>query len=235
MSSLSEAQRAAVLIQLNTGWDGGEMERAVNLFICWIMKKQITPGPLQCHCSFLLHCMFESILSALISKCDLFFCWPNKNVLSRTVFVSVCTSMYMCNFIVIIGGWNWHFCSSCTTCTTNPWRQLTVPSLSCICSAYQVVVEEERPRRARGTAEILRCYPVPIHFQNATLLNSQYYFTAQFPAAGIHSPQPFTVGDNKTYNGYWNAPLLPQKSYSIYYQAVSTANGVGVRLISVIH
>uniref|UniRef100_A0A8D3DWL8 protein-tyrosine-phosphatase n=1 Tax=Scophthalmus maximus TaxID=52904 RepID=A0A8D3DWL8_SCOMX len=92
-------------------------------------------------------------------------------------------------------------------------------------SAYQVVVEEERPRRARGTAEILRCYPVPIHFQNATLLNSQYYFSAQFPAAGIHSPQPFTVGDNKTYNGYWNAPLLPQKSYSIYYQAVSTANG----------
>uniref|UniRef100_A0A672IGT8 protein-tyrosine-phosphatase n=1 Tax=Salarias fasciatus TaxID=181472 RepID=A0A672IGT8_SALFA len=92
-------------------------------------------------------------------------------------------------------------------------------------SAYQVVVEEERPRRARGTAEILRCYPVPIHFQNATLLNSQYYFTAQFPATGIHSPQPFTVGDNKTYNGYWNAPLLPQKSYSIYYQAVSTANG----------
>uniref|UniRef100_A0A671XKH0 protein-tyrosine-phosphatase n=1 Tax=Sparus aurata TaxID=8175 RepID=A0A671XKH0_SPAAU len=97
--------------------------------------------------------------------------------------------------------------------------------VSCVCSAYQVVVEEERPRRARGTAEILRCYPVPIHFQNATLLNSQYYFTAQFPAAGIHSPQPFTVGDNKTYNGYWNAPLLPQKSYSVYYQAVSTANG----------
>lgn len=89
-------------------------------------------------------------------------------------------------------------------------------------------MEEERPRRARGTAEILRCYPVPIHFQNATLLNSQYYFTAQFPATGIHSPQPFTVGDNKTYNGYWNAPLLPQKSYSIYYQAVSSANGVGV-------
>uniref|UniRef100_A0A8C7XRZ7 Protein tyrosine phosphatase receptor type M n=1 Tax=Oryzias sinensis TaxID=183150 RepID=A0A8C7XRZ7_9TELE len=92
-------------------------------------------------------------------------------------------------------------------------------------SVYQVVVEEERPRRARGTAEILRCYPVPIHFQNATLLNSQYYFTAQFPAAGLLSPQPFTVGDNKTYNGYWNVPLLPQKSYSIYFQAVSTANG----------
>ncbi|CAL8369634.1 unnamed protein product [Boreogadus saida] len=92
-------------------------------------------------------------------------------------------------------------------------------------SAYQVVVEEERPRRARGTAEILRCYPVPIHFQNATALNSPYYFTAQFPAGGVQAAQPFTVGDNKTYNGYWNAPLLPQKSYSVYYQAVSTANG----------
>jgi len=95
-------------------------------------------------------------------------------------------------------------------------------------SAYQVVVEEERPRRTRGAAQILRCYPVPIHFQNATALGSPYYFTAQFPAAGVQAAQPFTVGDNKTYNGYWNAPLLPQKSYSIYYQAVSTANGVGV-------
>ncbi|XP_061110121.1 receptor-type tyrosine-protein phosphatase mu-like isoform X5 [Conger conger] len=92
-------------------------------------------------------------------------------------------------------------------------------------SAYQVVVEEERPRRARGTAEILRCYPVPIHFQNATLLNSQYYFTAEFPAGAIQAPQPFCIGDNKTYSGYWNTPLLPHKSYSIYYQAVSTANG----------
>ncbi|XP_045069432.1 receptor-type tyrosine-protein phosphatase mu-like, partial [Coregonus clupeaformis] len=93
-------------------------------------------------------------------------------------------------------------------------------------SGYQVVVEEERPQRARrGAAEILRCYPVPIHFQNSTVLNSQYYFTAEFPAVGLQAPQPFTVGDNKTYSGYWNVPLLPQKSYSIYYQAVSTANG----------
>uniref|UniRef100_A0AAZ3RZK2 Receptor-type tyrosine-protein phosphatase kappa n=2 Tax=Oncorhynchus TaxID=8016 RepID=A0AAZ3RZK2_ONCTS len=93
-------------------------------------------------------------------------------------------------------------------------------------SVYQVVVEEERPRRARrGAVEILRCYPVPIHFQNSTVLNSGYYFTAEFLAVGLQAPQPFTVGDNKTYGGYWNTPLLPQKSYSIYFQAVSTANG----------
>ncbi|XP_054621436.1 receptor-type tyrosine-protein phosphatase mu-like isoform X1 [Dunckerocampus dactyliophorus] len=93
-------------------------------------------------------------------------------------------------------------------------------------SKYQVVVEEERPRRQRrGTAEILRCYPVPIHFQNATLLNSQYYFSAELPVSQLRAPAPFCVGDNGTYGGFWNAPLLPHKSYAIYYQAVSSANG----------
>ncbi|XP_048858089.1 receptor-type tyrosine-protein phosphatase mu-like isoform X6 [Brienomyrus brachyistius] len=92
-------------------------------------------------------------------------------------------------------------------------------------SVYQVVVEDERPRRARSSPEILRCYPVPIHFQNATLLNSPYYFTAEIPSGGLQMPLPFSIGDNRTYNGYWNAPLLPHKSYSIYYQAVSSANG----------
>uniref|UniRef100_A0A8C9TBE1 Receptor-type tyrosine-protein phosphatase kappa n=1 Tax=Scleropages formosus TaxID=113540 RepID=A0A8C9TBE1_SCLFO len=92
-------------------------------------------------------------------------------------------------------------------------------------SVYQVVVEDERPRRARDNPEILRCYPVPIHFQNVTLLNSPYYFTAEIPASILQTPQPFSIGDNRTYSGYWNAPLLPHKSYSIYYQAVSSANG----------
>ncbi|KAK2870512.1 hypothetical protein Q8A67_024904 [Cirrhinus molitorella] len=92
-------------------------------------------------------------------------------------------------------------------------------------SVYQVVVEEERPRRSQRAAEILRCYPIPIHFQNASALNSPYYFSAEFPAARIQAPLPFTVGDNRTYDGYWNLPLLPHKSYSVYYQAVSTANG----------
>ncbi|XP_053717172.1 receptor-type tyrosine-protein phosphatase mu-like isoform X2 [Synchiropus splendidus] len=93
-------------------------------------------------------------------------------------------------------------------------------------SQYQVVVEEERPRRqARGAAEILRCYPVPVHFQNASLLNSQYYFTAELPMSQLRVPQPFCVGDNKTYSGFWNVPLLPHKSYAVYFQAVSSANG----------
>eukprot|EP00073_Rattus_norvegicus_P049489 XP_017451804.1 PREDICTED: receptor-type tyrosine-protein phosphatase mu isoform X9 [Rattus norvegicus] len=92
-------------------------------------------------------------------------------------------------------------------------------------SVYQIVVEEERPRRTKKTTEILKCYPVPIHFQNASILNSQYYFAAEFPADSLQAAQPFTIGDNKTYNGYWNTPLLPHKSYRIYYQAASRANG----------
>uniref|UniRef100_A0A3B4EKN4 protein-tyrosine-phosphatase n=1 Tax=Pygocentrus nattereri TaxID=42514 RepID=A0A3B4EKN4_PYGNA len=79
-------------------------------------------------------------------------------------------------------------------------------------SVYQVVVEEERPRRSQRTAEILRCYPIPIHFQNATVLSSRYYFTAEFPASRIQSSLPFTIGDNKTYEGYWNAPLLTNET-----------------------
>uniref|UniRef100_A0A8D0L2L5 protein-tyrosine-phosphatase n=1 Tax=Sphenodon punctatus TaxID=8508 RepID=A0A8D0L2L5_SPHPU len=92
-------------------------------------------------------------------------------------------------------------------------------------SVYQIVVEEERPRRTKKTTEILKCYPVPIHFQNASLLNSRYYFAAEFPASSIQAAQPFTTGDNKTYSGFWNTPLLPHKSYSIYFQAASRANG----------
>uniref|UniRef100_A0A452HQ85 Protein tyrosine phosphatase receptor type M n=1 Tax=Gopherus agassizii TaxID=38772 RepID=A0A452HQ85_9SAUR len=92
-------------------------------------------------------------------------------------------------------------------------------------SVYQIVVEEERPRRTKKTTEILKCYPVPIHFQNASLLNSHYYFAAEFPANSLQAAQSFTIGDNRTYSGFWNTPLLPHKSYSIYFQAASRANG----------
>lgn len=92
-------------------------------------------------------------------------------------------------------------------------------------SVYQIIVEEEKSRRSRKTSEMLKCYPAPIHFQNSTMLNSPYYIAAEFPPNLLSSIMLFTVGDNKTYNGYWNTPLLPQKSYSIYYQAASRANG----------
>uniref|UniRef100_A0A8C1JIQ6 protein-tyrosine-phosphatase n=1 Tax=Cyprinus carpio TaxID=7962 RepID=A0A8C1JIQ6_CYPCA len=93
-------------------------------------------------------------------------------------------------------------------------------------SAYQVVVQEERKQKVRRATDVLECFSVPVSFRNASILNSPHYFAAELPPVSLAVVQPFTIGDNKTYNGYWNAPLSPAKSYSIYFQALSKANGV---------
>uniref|UniRef100_A0AAY4EXK7 protein-tyrosine-phosphatase n=1 Tax=Denticeps clupeoides TaxID=299321 RepID=A0AAY4EXK7_9TELE len=94
-------------------------------------------------------------------------------------------------------------------------------------SAYQVVVLEERKQKVRrAAADVLECFAVPVSFKNASTLNSPHYFAAELAPVSLAVMQPFTIGDNKTYNGYWNAPLSPAKSYSIYFQALSRANGV---------
>ncbi|TRZ01226.1 hypothetical protein DNTS_006052, partial [Danionella cerebrum] len=92
-------------------------------------------------------------------------------------------------------------------------------------SAYQVVVQEQRKQKVRRAADVLECFSVPVSFRNATILDSPHYFAAELPPVSLAVVQPFTIGDNKTYNGYWNAPLSPAKSYSIYFQALSKANG----------
>ncbi|KAK2889560.1 hypothetical protein Q8A67_014935 [Cirrhinus molitorella] len=92
-------------------------------------------------------------------------------------------------------------------------------------SAYQVVVQEQRKQKVRRATDVLECFSVPVSFRNASILNSPHYFAAELPPVSLSVVQPFTIGDNKTYNGYWNAPLSPAKSYSIYFQALSKANG----------
>ncbi|KAG5846689.1 hypothetical protein ANANG_G00117640 [Anguilla anguilla] len=64
-------------------------------------------------------------------------------------------------------------------------------------SAYQIVVEELNPHRSRRRL-------------------------APATATSLPEPSPFTVGDNKTYHGFWNPPLAPRKNYNIYFQAVSS-------------
>ncbi|KAJ8400854.1 hypothetical protein AAFF_G00392080 [Aldrovandia affinis] len=91
-------------------------------------------------------------------------------------------------------------------------------------SVYQLVVKEERKHKTRRAAD-MECFSVPVSFKNASALDSPLYFAAELPPISLSATQPFTVGDNKTYNGYWNAPLSPVKSYSIYFQALSRANG----------
>ncbi|XP_055723836.1 receptor-type tyrosine-protein phosphatase T isoform X8 [Salvelinus fontinalis] len=92
-------------------------------------------------------------------------------------------------------------------------------------SVYQLVVKEERKQKVRRAADAQECFPVPVSFKNASILNSPHYFAAELPPTYLTVVQPFTVGDNKTYNGYWNPPLSSSKSYSIYFQALSKANG----------
>uniref|UniRef100_A0A8C6VCR2 protein-tyrosine-phosphatase n=1 Tax=Naja naja TaxID=35670 RepID=A0A8C6VCR2_NAJNA len=89
----------------------------------------------------------------------------------------------------------------------------------------QTEEDEERPQKSRRAADIIECFSVPVSYKNASNLDSPHYFAAELKPVNLPVTQPFTVGDNKTYNGYWNAPLSPLKSYSIYFQALSKANG----------
>lgn len=103
-------------------------------------------------------------------------------------------------------------------------------SLLVFSSSYQLVVKEERKSKTRRAAsEAPECFSAPVSFRNASILDSPYYIAAELPPSSLTVVQPFTVGDNKSYGGFWNPPLSPAKSYSIYYQAMSRANGVSVK------
>ncbi|TMS12429.1 Receptor-type tyrosine-protein phosphatase kappa [Larimichthys crocea] len=88
-------------------------------------------------------------------------------------------------------------------------------------SAYQIVVEEVNPQRTRRQASS-DCYEVPVSYHSASSGGSPYYYAAQLSPSNLPEPLPFTVGDNKTYQGFWNPPLAPRKNYNIYLQAVSS-------------
>ncbi|XP_040206342.1 receptor-type tyrosine-protein phosphatase kappa isoform X15 [Rana temporaria] len=89
-------------------------------------------------------------------------------------------------------------------------------------SAYQVVVEELNPHRTKRETGGSECYQVPIAYNNAGSGGPLYYFAAELPPSNLPEAAPFTVGDNKTYREFWNAPLFPRKGYNIYFQAVSS-------------
>lgn len=96
------------------------------------------------------------------------------------------------------------------------------------CSAYQVVVVEEDGsrqvrRRELGTVD---CFPTPNSHSEAQAKGAPHYYTAELAPSSLPEATPFTVGDNHTYNGYWNSPLDPTKNYLIYFQAASNFRGV---------
>uniref|UniRef100_A0AAA9TFC1 Receptor-type tyrosine-protein phosphatase kappa n=3 Tax=Boreoeutheria TaxID=1437010 RepID=A0AAA9TFC1_BOVIN len=89
-------------------------------------------------------------------------------------------------------------------------------------SAYQIVVEELHPHRTKRETGAMECYQVPVTYQNAMSGGAPYYFAAELPPGNLPEPAPFTVGDNRTYQGFWNPPLAPRKGYNIYFQAMSS-------------
>uniref|UniRef100_A0A8C8SJN0 protein-tyrosine-phosphatase n=1 Tax=Pelusios castaneus TaxID=367368 RepID=A0A8C8SJN0_9SAUR len=93
-------------------------------------------------------------------------------------------------------------------------------------SAYQIVVEELHPHRTKRETGTMECYQVPVTYQNAVSGGSPYYFAAELPPGNLPEPAPFTVGDNRTYQGFWNPPLAPRKGYNIYFQAMSSVEKV---------
>ncbi|EHB15432.1 rRNA-processing protein FCF1-like protein [Heterocephalus glaber] len=68
----------------------------------------------------------------------------------------------------------------------------------------------------------MECYQVPVTYQSAASGGSLYYFAAELPPGNLPELAPFTVGDNRTYQGFWNPPLVPRKGYNIYFQAMSS-------------
>uniref|UniRef100_A0A665W7F6 protein-tyrosine-phosphatase n=1 Tax=Echeneis naucrates TaxID=173247 RepID=A0A665W7F6_ECHNA len=94
-----------------------------------------------------------------------------------------------------------------------------------------------KPAQAKGApiSQMSRCITlnskrflpqVPVSYHIASSGGSPYYYAAQLSPSNLPEPLPFTVGDNKTYQGFWNPPLAPRKNYNIYLQAVSSTERV---------
>uniref|UniRef100_A0A3B5MMC6 protein-tyrosine-phosphatase n=1 Tax=Xiphophorus couchianus TaxID=32473 RepID=A0A3B5MMC6_9TELE len=90
-------------------------------------------------------------------------------------------------------------------------------------STYQVVVEEETVKKVKRELGLQECFPLPMSHGEAQARGTPHYYTAELPPSSL--PEAFTVGDNHTYNGYWNTPLDPRKSYLVYFQAMSNFKG----------
>ncbi len=99
-----------------------------------------------------------------------------------------------------------------------------------------VVVEENGSRQVkRRELGHMECFPAPsTHGESpgggtGASGAPPHYYTAELTPSSLPAATPFTVGDNHTYNGYWNIPLDPSKNYLIYFQASSNFRGVSAQ------
>lgn len=88
-------------------------------------------------------------------------------------------------------------------------------------------MEEDGSRKVRRRElGAVDCFPTPNSHNEAQAKGAPHYYTAELAPSSLPEATPFTVGDNHTYNGYWNSPLDPTKNYLIYFQATSNFRGV---------
>lgn len=108
----------------------------------------------------------------------------------------------------------------------NPRHGILKVHIHALSSTYQVVVEEETVKKVKRELGAQECFPLPMSHGEAQARGTPHYYTAELPPSSLPEASPFTVGDNHTYNGYWNSPLDPRKSYLVYFQAMSNFRGV---------
>eukprot|EP00794_Sanderia_malayensis_P001275 gene1275-1406_t len=85
-----------------------------------------------------------------------------------------------------------------------------------VLSLYQVIVE----RLISNSVERRAVHKIPTDvsdYKNATKQGDRFYVAAQFKAEDL--PDAFVVGDGKTYNGFYNAPLQPSTVYKVHVRA----------------
>nr|XP_011451000.2 receptor-type tyrosine-protein phosphatase kappa isoform X5 [Crassostrea gigas] len=94
-------------------------------------------------------------------------------------------------------------------------------------SFYRIIVEETSSAKSyriskRGIEDAIR--DVRMDYKGAKERDVRVYIAAQLPRD--HPYRTFVVGDNKTYEGYYNAPLEPRRDYSIWYGAYTISDGM---------
>ena len=90
---------------------------------------------------------------------------------------------------------------------------------------YQVVVESHGPVKSRGRREAAPAETSPcdlphselVDFSTAQQRGLHCYVAAELPTTGTHRPLHFEVGDNRTYGGFYNAPLEKGAKYDVWF------------------
>ena len=91
-------------------------------------------------------------------------------------------------------------------------------------SPYKMVRKRQAPA-AQDSPCNLHSVQIP-NYEIAQMFTHNCYITAQLE---FLRDDYFTVGDNRTYGGYYNAPLQPGKQYVVWLGVQDTLDGVSAR------